>query len=46
MREENEGGNVVKVLLLGQTESGKSTTLKNFQLMADPEVRLVIQRLA
>ncbi|KAF5359996.1 hypothetical protein D9758_007631 [Tetrapyrgos nigripes] len=27
----------VRVLLLGQTESGKSTTLKNFQLMTDPK---------
>ncbi|THU91951.1 G-alpha-domain-containing protein [Dendrothele bispora CBS 962.96] len=34
---ERRGPKPVRVLLLGQTESGKSTTLKNFQLMTDPK---------
>ncbi|KAG7091930.1 hypothetical protein E1B28_008322 [Marasmius oreades] len=32
---EKRGPKPVRVLLLGQSESGKSTTLKNFQLMQD-----------
>ncbi|KAL0570303.1 hypothetical protein V5O48_011667 [Marasmius crinis-equi] len=32
---EKKGPKPVRVLLLGQSESGKSTTLKNFQLMQD-----------
>ncbi|KAJ7430588.1 guanine nucleotide binding protein, alpha subunit [Mycena galericulata] len=36
-KEIQKGPRPVKVLLLGQSESGKSTTLKNFQLMYDPK---------
>lgn len=50
-RAARKSGRPVKILLLGQSESGKSTTLKNFQLMSSqkafraelPSWRAVIQ---